>query len=258
MKKPPLWPSLEQARSFLEQGTGHGIKIAVLDSGIETSHPLLNGLRLSDDVAFVDDGLTISTAPGEGMDVFGHGTAIAGIIHQIAPEAEIGSFRVLSDQLRSRTPIIREGARVALKKGYHILNCSFGCGREDHVLPYKDWVDAAYMLGRHIVAACNNQDYLEREWPGYFPSVITATFTQNEQPLTFFSRRGCLVEFGARGQDVEVAWRDGAKKQVTGSSFATPHIAGLLARLLSAAPQLSPLQAKALLQELAAPWPAKS
>jgi subtilisin family serine protease len=249
------WPTLEQARAFLRQGTGRGIKIAILDSGIEAAHPLLNGLSLADDLAIVDDGLKISTAPGNGCDVFGHGTAIAHIIRQIAPDAEIGSFRVLSEQLRSRTLIIREGARQALKKSYHILNCSFGCGREDHVLQYKDWIDGAYVRNCHIVAACNNQDYLKREWPGYFPTVITTTFTQCESPDAFFARRGYLVEFAARGQDIEVAWRGGAKKKVTGSSFATPHIAGLLARLLSAAPDLSPLQAKALLQELAAPWP---
>jgi len=250
------WPTLEQARSFLRQGTGRGIKIAVLDSGIETTHPLLNGLKLTDDLAFLDDGLQISASPGNGSDVFGHGTAIAGIIRQVAPEAEIGSFRVLSDQLRSRTLIIREGARQALKRGYHILNCSFGCGREDHVLQYKDWIDGAYVRGRHIVASCNNQDYLKREWPGYFPTVITSTFTQCDQPDAFFSRSGYLVEFAARGQDIEVPWRGGAKKKVTGSSFATPHMTGLLARILSAAPDLSPLQAKSLLHSLASPWPA--
>jgi subtilisin family serine protease len=249
------WPTLEEAGALLQKGTGRGIKVAVLDSGVEAGHPLLEGLALADDVAVVDDGLKLSTLPGEGRDVFGHGTAIAGIIRQIAPEAEIGSFRVLSEQLRSRTLIIREGARQALKRGYHILNCSFGCGREDHVLQYKDWIDGAYLRGRHIVASCNNEDYLKREWPGYFPTVITVTFTQAERPDAFFCRRGCLVEFGARGQDVEVAWSGGGKKKVTGSSFATPHVAGLLARLISGCPNLSPLQVKALLQELAAPWP---
>src|SRR5262249_14321986 len=163
-------------------------------------------------------GFRITAAAGSGCDVFGHGTAIAGIIRQLAPEAQIGSFRVLSEQLRSRTLIIREGARLALQRGYHILNCSFGCGRGGHVLLYKDWIDAAYVRGRHIVASCNNQDYLKREWPGHFPTVITVNFTQSEEPEALFCRRGNLVEFAARGQDLEVAWREGAKKKVTGSS----------------------------------------
>lgn len=59
---------------------------------------------------------------------------------------------------------------------WHILNCSFGCGRPDQVLAYKDWIDEAYLKGRHVVAACNNYDLSRREWPGHFPSVITVNF----------------------------------------------------------------------------------
>src|SRR5205085_10098277 len=92
------WPNLEKARAALTQGTGHGIKVAVLDSGIETGHPLLKGLQLADDLAVTDDGFRISTVAGKGHDVFGHGSAIAQIIRTVAPEAQIGSFRVLSEQ----------------------------------------------------------------------------------------------------------------------------------------------------------------
>ncbi len=230
------------------------MKIAVLDSGIDLTHPLLAGLTLTDDLAVMDRGSTLSLAPGEGRDVYGHGTAIAGIIRFVAPEAEIGSFRVLGEQLRSRTLIIREGARQALERGYHILNCSFGSGREDHVLFYKDWIDEAYVRGSHIVAACNNLDFTKREWPGHFPTVITVNFAQSDEPEKFFCRRGQLVEFAARGEDVEVPWPGGGQKKVTGSSFAAPHVAGILARLISECPSLSPLHAKTLLQELAEPW----
>ena len=248
------WPTLDEARSFLETGRGRDIKIAVLDSGIDLSHPLLAGLVLEDDVAILDDGSRFSMVPGESRDVYGHGTAIAGILRQLAPEARIGSLRVRGEQLRSRTLIIREGARQALERGYHILNCSFGCSREDHVLFYKDWIDEAYLRGRHIVAACNNQDFTKREWPGHFPTVITVNFTRCERPDALFCRKGHLVEFASRGEEIEVAWLGGGRKTVTGSSFAAPHAAGLLARLLSHAPSLSPLHAKAMLQQLAQPW----
>jgi subtilisin len=247
-------PAIDQARSLLRSGKGANVKIAVLDSGIEASHPLLNGLALADDVAIVEDGHQIVSVSGRGHDVYGHGTAIAAIIHKLAPEAEIGSFRVLGEHLRARTLIIREGARQALERGYHILNCSFGCGRDDQVLLYKDWIDEAYNLGRHIVASCNNEDFLKREWPGHFPSVTTVSFTNCGDAEAFFCRLGQLVEFAARGQDIEVAWTGGGQKKVTGSSFAAPHISALLARLLSGWPALTPLQAKSLLHTLAAPW----
>jgi subtilisin len=247
-------PTLEQARSLLRGGNGASIKIAVLDSGVELSHPVLRGLTLADDVAIVEQGYEIAVVPGEGRDVYGHGTAIAGIIRELAPEAQIGSFRVLGEHLRARTLIIREGARQALERGYQILNCSFGCGREDQVLLYKDWIDEAYNLGRHIIASCNNEDFLKREWPGHFPSVTTVSFAECASAEAFFCRLGQLVEFAARGQDLEVAWLGGGRKKVTGSSFAAPHISALLARLLSGCPSLTPLQAKSLLHTLAAPW----
>jgi subtilisin len=249
------WPTIAEARFVLESGRGRDIKIAVLDSGIDLTHPSLAGLTLEDDLAVVENNLSLSVVPGNGHDVFGHGTAIAGIIHKLAPEARIGSFRVLGEQLRSRSLIIREGARLALERGYHILNCSFGCTREDHVLLYKDWIDGAYVRGSHIVAACNNHDFTRREWPGHFPTVITVTFARCERPDALFCRKGHLVEFAACGEDIEVAWLDGGRKKVTGSSFAAPHASGLLARLLSHYPTLSPLHAKALLQTAAEPWP---
>jgi subtilisin len=248
------WLTVEQARAFLCEGTGRGIRIAVLDSGIEADHPALGGMTLADDLAVVDDGLQLRGVPGQGVDLFGHGTAIAGILRQIAPDAQIGSIRVLGAQLRSRTAIICEGVRQALDRGYHILHCSFGCSREDQVLQYKDWIDQAYVAGRHIVAACNNHDFLRREWPGHFPSVITVNFAATDIPDALFYRPGHLVEFAARGADLDVAWSGGQRKRVTGSSFAVPHAAGLLARLLSKCPDLPPLAAKALLHRIAEPW----
>jgi len=248
------WIAVEDASVALEIGTGHDVKVAVLDSGIESGHPLFSGLVLADDIAILDDGLQLKVADGEGRDVYGHGTAVCDIIRRLAPDAEIGSFRVLGENLRSRTAIIREGARRALDSGYQILNCSFGCGREDQVLQYKDWIDEAYVRGRHIVAACNNFDFKKREWPGHFPTVMTVNLARTKHPEALFYRPGHLVEFAARGQDVEVAWLGGSIKKVTGSSFAVPHVTALLARLLSVFPNLPPLQAKALLHQLASPW----
>jgi subtilisin len=246
-----IWPLIDEARRSLQHGTGRGIKVAVLDSGIETGHPFLEGMSLADDLAIELEGNRLRAAAGEGRDTFGHGTAIAGIIHRMAPEAQIGSFRVLGQDLRSRSMIIRAAALLAIDRGYHIINCSFGCSREDHVLLYKDWIDAAYLQDRHIVAACNNQDFSRREWPGHFPTVITVKSQCCSSPEEFHYYRGNLSEFSASGENVVVAWLGGRIKKVTGSSFAVPHVAGLLARLMSGLPDLSSLQAKALLASLA-------
>ncbi|HYR59320.1 MAG TPA: S8 family serine peptidase, partial [Chthoniobacteraceae bacterium] len=161
------WITPEEALEAIHRGRGKGIRIALLDSGVETSHPALSGLHLIDDLAVVEDGMMLKVVPGEGRDLFGHGTAVAGVLHQVAPEAQIGSIRVLGESLSARTAIIFEGARQAIERGYHIVNCSLGCGIPEHVLKYKSWVDEAYTRGVHVVAACNNIDSGRPEWPGF-------------------------------------------------------------------------------------------
>jgi subtilisin len=254
----PALLSVERARELIKRGSGHGVKIAVVDSGVDTSHPDLAGLRLADDIAVVEHGHSLRIIEGCGTDLYGHGTAISSIIRRLAPEAEIGSIRVLGERLNSRTAIIQEGVRQALDRGYHILNCSFGCGIEDHILKYKVWIDEAYLKGVHIVAACNNIDFSRPEWPGYFPTVLTVNFCRGNAFDTengrFYYRPGNLVEFAAPGEEMEVPWVGGGYKKVTGSSYATPQVAGLLARLVGLAPELGPLEAKAFMHYLASPW----
>jgi subtilisin family serine protease len=245
---------IDEARLALKRGTGKGIRIAVVDSGIETDHPAIAGLKLTDDWHIVDSGVQVEVKPGDGSDIFGHGTAVASVIHRIVPEAEIGSFRVLGETLASRTAIIREGVRQAVDRGYHILNCSFGCGLAEHIFQYKEWIDEAYLDGIHIVSACNNLDFRRPEWPGYFPSVITVNMAEVDDEDTFFYKSGHLVEFLARGVNVTLPWNHHLTKEVTGSSFAAPVLTGVLARLISVFPDLTPLEAKSLLHRLALPW----
>lgn len=240
-------PSDTEIVEVLEHGDGAGARVAVLDSGVEAGHPALAGLELADDVGFEIDDCSVRAVNGGGRDVFGHGTAVAGIIRGLAPAATIGSFRVLGAGLRSRTEIVRAGAAEAIRRGYRVLNCSFGCrGMERFLMPYKQWIDESYMAGVNVVAACSNRDWREREWPGHFPSVINTDFAALE-PTDLQLRPGTLVEFVAAGDGVEVAWSGGGTKRVTGSSFAAPHVTGMLLRLLSRWPQLTPLEAKSCL-----------
>lgn len=242
-----------EAQDALQRGTGGGVRIAIIDSGVETSHPDLAGLELADDIAVTRDDVQLHVVPGEGLDVYGHGTAIASVIRRVAPEATIGSFRVLSERLGARHAQIREGVRQAIERGYNILNCSFGCRADvESVMQYKEWIDEAYLKGVHIVAACNNFDFSVPEWPGYFPTVITVNMARSTD-FSFFYAPLHLVEFAAAGENVNVAWMNGTTKTVTGSSYAAPLVAGLLARLLSVYPGLPPLEAKALMHRVADP-----
>ena len=199
----------------------------------------------------------IEIRTGEGFDVYGHGTAVAGIIHSVAPAAEIGSFRVLDARNLSRTAIIQAGIREAFRLGYDVLNCSFGCkGLPRFVMPHKQWIDQAYVAGVHVVAACNNIDPREPEWPAHFPSVLSVGIAPQEIEFEegepgFIHIPGELVEFAAPGEDIEVAWTGGGVRVETGSSFAAPAVAGLVARLLSARPGLPPAHVLDLMPRLA-------
>jgi subtilisin family serine protease len=251
------WIGVEEARNAVLNGTGAGVKVAILDSGVELSHTALTGLELVDDIAVIQDGPMLVTAPGNGVDLFGHGTAIASIIRAMAPRILLGSIRVMGAHLNSRTEIIREGVRIALERGYQILNCSFGCrGDAKYVMDYKLWIDEAYLKRVHIVSACNNLDFTVREWPGHFPTVVTVNMARVEHQEALYHRTGNLVEFAARGANIDVPWTNQRRKLVTGSSYAVPHVVALLARLLSIYPDLSPLAAKELLRQLADPLPA--
>ena len=250
------WITPEQALAAMLRGRGRGMRIAVLDSGVEWGHPDLKNVRMADDLVIGEVNGCLEFQEGRGEDVFGHGTAVVSILHEVAPEAEIGSFRVLDFRNESQSEMICFGARLAVERGYHILNCSFGARMKQQILLFKDWVDRAYLGGIHVVAACNNEDFRKPEWPGDFASVITVNMlATTERERLFRNSPGTLVEFAALGVNVDVAWQGGIRREATGSSFAAPRAAALLARMLSIYPHLTPLQAKSLLQHIASGIP---
>ena len=252
------WITPEMAREAIRDGNGAGVRIAVVDSGIEADHPDFAGMKLSDNVGVVEDDGRIVIREGDGGDVYGHGTAVAGIIHSLAPEAVIGSFRVLDARNLSRTALIQVGIFEAIRRGYNILNCSFGCkGLPKYVFPHKQWIDEAYVNGVHVIAACNNIDPREPEWPAHFPSVLSVSIASAEeverlsQATSFVHHPGELVELAARGENVEVSWIGKGKRTETGSSFAAPVLSGIVARLISEHPGLPPAHVSDLLPRLA-------
>jgi subtilisin family serine protease len=245
------WPDLAAAREVLRSGRGDGIKVAIVDSGIDLSHPALAGLELADDIVVSCDGINLHIAEGDGTDVYGHGTAVASLVLREAPGVRLGSFRALDSSNHSRSLVISECVNQAIDRGYQVINCSFGCrGLPRYVMDYKDWVDRAYLEGVQVVAACSNIDAGIREWPAYFPSVVGVRGIDCD-PQVFYFTAGRMVSFLACGERVEVPWLYGTTKVETGSSYAAPLIAGKIARLLSGLPGIDPATIKPLLAALA-------
>ena len=251
---PVEWPDLAAARAAFDSGDGAGVKVAIIDSGVDVSHPELNGVILEDNLAISSDSSSIRIEENADGDVYGHGTAVAGLLLKEAPRVTIGSFRALNSSNNARSFVIAECVNQAISRGYHIINCSFGCrGLPRYVMDYKDWVDRAYLSGVQIVAASSNINPGIREWPAHFASVISVRGIDCE-PEKLFQRSDKMVSFLARGDRVEVPWIGGGMKTETGSSYAAPFVAGKIARLLSSFPSMQPSLVKPLLEVLATPY----
>jgi subtilisin len=229
--------------------------VALLDSGIERRHPKFGGASFDDDLCFTGAGNGDAPKDAGGMDLFGHGTAVAAVLLQTAPAVTIGSFRVLGGEAYGRDEIIRRAALEAIARGYHIIHCSFGAsGSPFTVMSFKSWVDAAYLAGVHVVAACNNGGSSVRVWPAHFTSVVAVDFSASASNQCVQRREGTLVEFAARGGNgSRLPWRDQTMRTISGTSFSAPVATGLIARILSAYPGIHPDQMKMILRDIAEP-----
>ena len=239
--------------SAVRTGDGRGVRVALLDSGIERLHPEFKDATFADDLCF-----TIAEngkAPGDagGVDFFGHGTAVASVLLDIAPAATIGSFRVLGGEAYGRDEIIRRAAMEAIARGYQIIHCSFGAsGSPFTVMSFKSWIDAAYVAGVHVVAACNNGGPSIRVWPAHFSSVVAVDSSPDAQENGIQRRRGSIVEFAAQGHRPRpLPWSNQSNRMISGTSFSAPVVTGLMARILSVHPGIHPDEMKVALRAIA-------
>jgi len=237
----------------VQRGDGRGVRVAVLDSGIERLHPEFKDADFDDDLCFATAGNGESPKDAGGVDFFGHGTAVASVLLDGAPRATIGSFRVLGGQAYGRDEIIRRAALEAIARGYHIIHCSFGAsGSPFTVMSFKSWIDAAYLAGVHIVAACNNGGSSVRVWPAHFSSVVAVDSSAGVLSGQIQRRSGSLVEFAAYGGvRARLPWKDKSMRSIAGTSFSAPVATGLMARILSIHPGIHPDQMKMVLREIA-------
>lgn len=228
--------------------TGAGVKVAIVDSGVDASHPDVR--RVEGYVAIDEgpDGLVLDTDPHE--DLFGHGTACAGVIRALAPECELYSVRVLGRALLGRGAVFVAGLRWAIENGMQVVNLSLTTSKKEFFGILHELVDSAYFRNIMLVTSANNMPV--RSFPAVFASVFSVASHDTNDPYLFYYNPEPPVEFGAHGVDVRVAWTDGGWITSTGNSFATPHISGIAARILGKHPGLTPFQMKAVLRALAA------
>jgi|SRR5579875_380559 len=249
----PVLPRLERLEDITPEwawgnSDGTGVKVAVIDSGIDAGHPDVGG-HIDGYVAITEgpDGMVYSTDPHE--DVFGHGTACAGIIKSIAPSCELYSVRVLGPNLGGRGNVFAAGLRWALDNGMDVCNLSLGTTKQAFYATLHDLADTAYFRNTMLVTAANNMP--TPSFPSVYASVIAVAAHSELNPYLFYYNPQPPVEFGAPGIEVRLAWRAGSYITATGNSFAAPHIAGIVAKILGKHPNLTVFQMKAFLHALA-------
>ncbi len=231
---------------------GAGVRVAIVDSGIDAGHPALEGsVDPEAGVAFAagPDGEVIET-PGPHADSFGHGTACAGIIHGIAPAARFTSVQVLGPRLQGKAAAFLAGLRWAVDQGFEVINLSLGTRKRDWALAFHEVCDRAYFGGSFVVTAANNVQ--RRSYPSLYASVASVACNTAADPMRFHWNPDPPTEFLARGIDVEVPWLEGQTIRTTGNSYAAPHIAGIAALIRSKHPDLRPFQVKTVLWATAA------
>jgi subtilisin family serine protease len=243
-----LWEPITPA-ALWKGRTGRGVRVGVVDSGIDTSHPALKGKVKASVEAEVGGG-RVTFRPSNTGDAAGHGTACAGIIASIAPEAELYSIKVLGANASGSGEMFLAGLDYAIKQRMQIINLSLGTTKPQYHGPLHDLLDMAYHAGCIVVAAANNLP--QPSFPSIFSSsLVSVVKDDGHDPFNFGYRYGEVIEIVAPGVQVRTTWPGGGFRQLTGNSFACPHIVGIIALIMEAHPDLTPFQVKTILYTIA-------
>ena len=247
LRLPVTWPERVTREWAWGGSTGAGVRVCVLDSGVEPGHPFVG--RIDRAVAVqLEEGETRVVEDEEG-DLCGHGTACAGIIRSLAPDCELTSVRVLGAGFSGGGEVMLAGLAWAIDQGFQVVNMSLSTTKKQYADRLHELADRAYFRRTILVASAHNMPV--ESFPWRFASVISVGSHEDPDPYAFFYNPDPPVEFFARGLDVEVAWLGGGTLRCTGNSFATPHIAGICALVLGKHPELTPFQLKSVLHETA-------
>ncbi len=240
-----LWAGI-RPEDLWQGRTGRG---AVVDSGIDTEHPALEG-KIKGSVEAVPEGGQITFKPSTSGDQAGHGTACAGIITSIAPDVELYSVKVLGPNASGSGEMFLMGVDYAIKQKMQVVNLSLGTTKRDFWGPLHELLDRAYRDRVILVAAANNLP--QASSPSIFSSSLVSVIKRaGGEPFNFGYQYGDVIELVAPGVQIETTWPGGGYRQLTGNSFACPYITGIIALMLEARPDLTPFQIKTILYAIA-------
>ncbi len=233
---------------------GDGVRIAVLDTGVDYTHPDLD--------ANYRGGYDFIGQDADPMDDNGHGTHCAGIIAAeddgsgiigVAPRAEIYAVKVLDSSGGGHISDVVAGIEWAIENDIQIISMSLGGNSDSYAL--RSACDAAYDAGILIVAAAGNDGRYSGygdtvDYPARYDSVVAVAATDQSDRRASWSSTGPDVEIAAPGVGVYSTYPGGYRTN-SGTSMACPHVAGVAALVMETRPEWSNDQVRERLAETA-------
>ncbi len=234
-------------------GTGKGIIVAVLDTGVSASHPDLAGRVLP--------GWNFVANDGNAADDAGHGTFVAGLIAGstpagptgVAPGAKILPVKILDSSGVGSTASFVAGINYAVNAGAKIINISASGASDSAAL--DDALTNAESHGVLVVASSGNDANEQTSYPAAVPTVLAVSATDQHNKLASFSSFGPYVDLAAPGVDIWSSWwsvtNGNGHATASGSSASAPLVAGAAAILAGLHPDASPATLREILTETA-------
>ncbi len=219
-------------------GKGAGVKVAVIDTGIDATHPDL--------AANVAGGWSAIQPGGSWADDNNHGTHVSGTIAAVtpstgivgvAPQARLYGVKVLDAWGSGTFSDVIAGIDWAATNKMQVVNMSLGASTTTESL--HEAVKRAAAAGVTIVCAAGNSGG-SVGWPAAYPETIAVSASDSGDRLASFSSRGPEVAFIAPGVDVLSSVPGGGYDSYSGTSMASPHVAGLAALKIGRTPGLKP------------------
>ncbi|MCH8314609.1 MAG: S8 family serine peptidase [Planctomycetes bacterium] len=241
--------------------TGAGVAVAVLDTGVDASHPALQGRVLSNGFNFItNDANTDDVGDGQDNDgdgsideQVGHGTYVAALVALVAPDVKILPVVVLNPDGRSDIWIVTKGIYYAIDQGVEVINASLGTTYRPN--GFEAAIDDAKRLGIVVVGAAGNEAAHCREHPAQISAAFGVVATDDEDVKadfsnyhdnTFISAPGDSKLLGPKpGQfdperSIVSAIPGGDYAYWEGTSMATPFVSGAVALIRSQHPEWDP------------------
>lgn len=239
---------------------GRGVAVAVVDSGVDVSHPWFAGSDI-EAYAIEHKGPQFTIERTTAGDSSGHGTACAGIILRLVPKAKLVSVRALGADGRGSRDALVTALRFCVREGFAVVNLSLGIDvpkaaplkPTDYrsVLDLYEIADEAFTKRVMLIAAGPNVASL-RTYPGRAKSLIGVGRAAFGDPERLETSLTADYEIIAPGLDVVAPALGGGERKWTGTSFACPHIAGHVARIIAGNPSRTPSEVRWALHQLAA------